>query len=424
MKKLLALILTALLVLSVCAFAAAEEMPTITMLIDTQTPMDGIKAVIEAAKEAIGVNVEVELRPGGDEGDNLMKARIAANEMPDMMFYNSGSKLNEMNPAENFLDLSAYPEIIERLDPSFKSAVTVGDGVYGIPMASSQAGAILYNRAIYEELGLTVPTNWDEFVANCKAASEAGYAGIIGTFGESWTSQVLFLGDYFNVVAGNPNFAKEFEAGTAKYATTPSAVRSFEKYAELVPYYNEDYIAATYEDGCEYIAEGVGAHWIILTQALGNIYELYGKETVDQIGVFGVPSDDGNNGLTVWVANAIYVNKNAENLDAVLKFLNFYMSDAALDIYAEKLLPYGPFCVTGYQMGDNAFKAVSEDMQAYFDAGQTYVAQEFECAIKGANCESICIEVGTGAISAEEAAQIYDEDCYKMAVQLGFDWDN
>jgi raffinose/stachyose/melibiose transport system substrate-binding protein len=340
-----------------------------------------------------------------------------------MLYYNSGSKLNELNPAENFVDLTAYPAIKDRLESSFAGAVSVGEGVYGVPMTSSQAGAVLYNKKIYAELGLSVPTTWQQFLDNCAAIKAAGYYGLIGTFGESWTSQVLFLGDYYNVVSGSPDFAAEFQAGTAKYASTPSAVRSFEKYTEVIEYYNEDYMAATYEDGCDYIAEGLGGHWIILTQALGNIYSLYGKEVVDQIGVFGVPSDDGNSGLTVWVANAVYANKNSDNLDAVMKFLEYCMTDAALDTYATALMPYGPFCVTGYQLGDNAFAAVSTDMQAYFDAGTTHVAQEFECAIKGANCESICIEVGSGAITAAEAAQIYDEDCLKMAVQLGFNWE-
>ena len=422
MKKIVSLLI-AVLMLASMTVAFADDMPTLTIAVDTNASADGLQAVIDKAREDIGVNVEIQIRPGGDEGDNMVKAWIAAGELPDLLYYNSGSKLNEMDPANNFVDLTAYPQILERLNDSFKGSVSVGDGVYGIPMTSSQAGAVLYNKTIYKELGLSVPTNWQEFLDNCAKCKEAGYDGLIGTFGDSWTSQVLFLGDYYNVVTGYPTFADEFTAGTAKYATTPSAVRSFEKYSEVIPYYNEDYVVATYDDGVEYLAEGKGAHWIILTQALQNIDSLYGKEVVDEIGVFGVPADDGNTGLTVWVANGIYANKNGKNVDAALKFMEYYVSDAALDTYAGTLLPYGPFCINGYALGDDAYAAVAEDMQSYFDANKTYVAQEFECPIKGANCESICIEVGTGAISAEEAAKIYDDDCYKMAVQLGFNWD-
>ena len=170
------------------------------------------------------------------------------------------------------------------------------------------------------------------------------------------------------------------------------------------------------------IAEGEGGHWIILTQALSNIYSLYGKEGVDNIGVFGIPSDDGNNGLTVWMPTSLYANKNSENLETVMEFFQFYLTDEALDAFTGAQLPDGPYCVKDYAIPEVAYAPVAEDMQAYFDAGATHVAMEFETAVKGANCPSICVEVGSGQVTAEEAAKIYDDDCLKQAVQLGLEW--
>lgn len=404
--------------------AMADEKPTITIGLTSDADREGFDAVVEAAEEKLGINIEVETRSAGEEGVNQLRSRIASGDIPDIVYSNAGSKLNDMNPAENFVDLNDYPEILDRIDESFTVGTTVGDAVYGIPYASSQAGCVMYNKAIYEELGLEVPTTWQEFLDNCQAAEDAGYTGLIGTFGDSWTSQVLFLGDYYNVTAKDPDFGKEFEEGKAKYATTESALRSFEKYGEVSKFYNDDYLTATYDDGCGYLAEGKGAHWIMLTQALSNIYTLYDKETVDNIGIFGVPSDDGNSGLTVWVGMALYANKNSKNLDAVMDFLNYYISDEALDIYTSKLMPYGPFSIKGYTLPDNAYEAVSKDMQAYFDNGNTHLAQEFECAVKGPNCENILVELASGGMSAEEAAETYDSDCYAQATQLGLDWDN
>ena len=58
----------------------------------------------------------------------------------------------------------------------------------------------------------------------------------------------------------------------------------------------------------------------------------------------------------------------------------------------------------------------------YFDTGLNAVALEFQTAVKGANCASICQELASGQTTAEEAAAKYDEDCEKQAVQLGLDW--
>lgn len=422
MKRTLSVILALALALGLFgAPAMAAQVETLTLLIDGDMSLDAFKAVAELAEKEIGIRVEYEFRPGGEEGDNLVKTRLAAGDMADILGYNSGSLLNALNPSEYFADLSSYAWI-DALDDTFKAAVTVGGETYGMPMFSSQAGAVIYSKTLYEKYGLSAPQNWEQFIANCKALKDAGEDAVMGTFGDSWTSQVLFLGDHYNLQTQAPDFTAEFEKGNAKYANIPAALRSFEKYAELVGYYNEDYLAATYDDGCERIALGEAGHWFILTQSLSNIYSLYGKEAVDSVGVFGVPADDGNTGLTVWMPTAMYANKKSEKLDAVLKFFEFYISKAALDTYASVQLPDGPYVVKGYQVPDTAYEPVAVDMQAYFDAGKTKVAMEFETPVKGPNLASICVEVGSGRISAEEAARIYDEDCLKQAIQLGLDW--
>ena len=390
------------------------------MLIDTDMTLAGIQAVCDLAQEKLGITVEIETRAGGADGDNIVKTRLASGDMADLCGYNSGSLLAALNPAEYFIDISGE-EWANKLDDTYKSSVTVDNAVYGVPAASTQAGAILYNKELYEKYKLEIPKTWDEFKKNCDVLKEAGETALIGTFADSWTSQVLYLGDHYNVQAKEPNFAKDFEAGTAKYATTPAALRSFEKLADTTQYYNSDYLATTYDDGCDMIVNGEGAHWIILTQALSNIYELYGED-VNKVGVFAVPGDDANdNGLTVWMPTSWYGNKNSDKVDDIKRFMEFYISDEALDAYTSAILPDGPYCVKGYELPDNAYDAVKQE-QEYFDAGKTSTALEFQTAVKGSNCPAICQECGSGQTTAEEAAKAYDEDCLKQAVQLGLDW--
>lgn len=395
---------------------------TLTLLKDSDIVDDGINAVIDLAKEKLGITVEVEQRVGGADGDNIVKTRLASGDMADICLYNSGSLLNALNPSEYFYDLT-NESFVSTYDDTYKETVTVDGKVYGVPVASTQAGAILYYKPDYEELGLKVPTTWDEFLANCDALKAAGKTAVLGTFADSWTAQVPYLGDNYNIIAADPSFAKNFEAGTAKYASTPAGVESFQKMVDLNQYYNEDYLAATYDDGCDMLANGGGTHWIMLTQALGNIYSLYGED-VDKIGVFGVPGDDAANaGLTVWMPSSLYVNKNAENMDAVLAFMELYTSTEGLDTYAGVIKADGPYCIKGYELPDDAYEAVKTDMQAYFDEGKTTTALEFMTSVKGANCPAICQEAGSGQTTAEEAAAAYDEDCKKQAVQLGLNWE-
>ncbi len=191
----------------------------ISLLIDKDSTLDGLEAVCALAKEKLGITVDVEIRAGGADGDNIVKTRLASGDMADLCAYNSGCKFTTLNPSEYFLDLSdqAY---LSRLDESFLSAVTADGKVYGVPAGfASGAGVILYNRDTYEKYGLEVPHTWADFLKNCDVLKENGEVAVIGSFADSWTTQVVYLGDHYNVQAENPDFAKEFEAGTAKYAT-------------------------------------------------------------------------------------------------------------------------------------------------------------------------------------------------------------
>lgn len=395
----------------------------LTFLVDVDSTTAGYEAVFDLMEEKTGIKVNIETRVGGGEGDNIMKTRLASGDMADLFVYNSGAKLGELNPEENVIDISGE-EWAGRLNDMWKSAANGGDegAVYGIPLQSTMSGAILYNKEIYEEYGLEVPHTWDDFLANCETLKEAGETAMIGSIGDSWTIQVTYLGDHYNVLAENPNFAEEFEAGTAKYASTPAGVESFQKLADLQPYFNEDYTATTYADACDMLVNGDGAHYIILSQALSNIYSLYGDD-VNKIGLMGIPGDDPeNHGLTVWTPSGIYGNANSDKKEDILRFMEFYTSDEALDAFTEAQKPDGPYCIEGYELPDDAYDACREAQQ-YFDDGKISLALEFQTSVKGTNCEYICSEVATGQSTAEEAAAAYDDDCKKQATQLGLDWE-
>jgi raffinose/stachyose/melibiose transport system substrate-binding protein len=110
----------------------------LTLLVDNQSSLDGINAVIAAFEKKTGIKTQIDLRPGGSEGDNIVKTRLATGDMDDLCFYNSGSLFKTLNPAANFLDLSKEP-FVSKLDDAFKVTVSVDGKLYGIPNASSTA---------------------------------------------------------------------------------------------------------------------------------------------------------------------------------------------------------------------------------------------------------------------------------------------
>ncbi len=382
---------------------------------------DGTQKLLAKATEELGMTFEVETNPTGTEGDNIIKTRCASGDLPDLVDYNSGSLFTALNPKEHFLDLTDEP-MTQNFDEAFKSCVSQDGRVYGAPFTTTQAGAVVYWKPDYEELGLSVPKTWDEFLSNCDALEKAGKTAVYMSGGDTWTTQVLFLGDNYNVNAADPDFPQKFTEGTAKFATTPAALKGWEKYEDLVGRYNADSSAAKYEDGCEAMAKGEATHWFILTQAIASMIQNH-PECKDKIGVFGVPGDDANNaGLTVWEPNGWYINKDSANAEAAKAFLEFWTSPENLDIYIETFGANGPSCVKGYTLPDSVCPAIREDMQAFVDDNKTSPALEYQTSIKGATCEQITTSAATGQITGAEAAAMYDDDCKKSAVQQGLNW--
>ena len=90
-KKLMFLALAVALAVTmlVGASALAEGKPyegvTITFWGGQAEMNPGTLAVIAAAEEALGLHVETEINPGGSEGDNILKTRIASNDLPDLI---------------------------------------------------------------------------------------------------------------------------------------------------------------------------------------------------------------------------------------------------------------------------------------------------------------------------------------------------
>lgn len=398
---------------------------TLTLMTTTETVLDGLEAVIADAEEKFGFTIELDITgSGGDEYNNLVKTRLASGDMDDLLLYNSGALFQQLNPTQYFVDISEDEELIGKLDESYVSTVSSGDATFGIPSTSSQAGCVLYNKEAYEELGLEIPHTWDDFLENCKIAQEAGETAVITSFGDGWPGIVVNFGDYYNVHSENPNFADELTAGTAKWADTPAGVESFQKLADVAPYLNEDYMSATYNDIVDRFANGEGVHWIILTQAISNMYSLYGEEVTNNIGAFGIPGENAeDHGLTIWMPDSIYANKDSENVDAALAFMEYYVSDEALNTYTEHILPNGPYCIKGYELPENSYPAVRSDMQAYFDSGKTWPAIEFASPLEGTEIVAISQQVTMGELTAQEAAEAYDQNLEASAIQLGLDWE-
>ena len=403
--------------------AHGEEL---TILIDNGAPSVGAFEALTAAYSARnpGVTFDIELRPGGGEGDNIVKTRLATGEMADIFSYNSGSLFQALRPSRTLVPINDIPNF-GNLNGAFLQTVQDGDGNnYGVPYEAAMGGGILYHIPTYAELGLNIPTTWDEFMSNNKAIAQAtDKAPVIQTYRDTWTSQLFVLADYFNVQAAEPNFAADYTANKAKYESTPAAMAGFERLQQVYDagLLNDDFGAASFNDGLAKVASGEGVHYPMLTFALGAIQQ-NNPELINDVGFFAQPGDSADsNGLTVWLPAGTYIPKTSKNIDLAKDFLNFMASVEGCEAIVKANGATGPMLVNGCELPDSVPTAVAQMLPYFETQGRTAPALEFLSPVKGPALEQLTVEVGSGIRDAKSAAALYDQDVAKQAKQLGLE---
>jgi raffinose/stachyose/melibiose transport system substrate-binding protein len=397
----------------------------ITVLYGTGTANDTLFKALSDGFTAANPDIKLtlETQPTGTEGDNLTKTKLSTGEMADVFYYNSGSLFQALNPDTNLAPLTDQPWV-DQLSAEMKTVVSTPNGTYGAPLGTTFAGGVLYNKKVYDKLGLKVPTSWAEFDANNKKILADGkVTPIEQTFGDTWTSQLFVLGDFANVAAQDPNWAADYTANKAKYSDQP-ALQAFKNQQQTHAdgYYNKNFASAKFDDGVKAIATGTAAHYPMLTAVLSTVVQNY-PENVDDVGFFPLPAQDAaNTQMTLWLPNAIYIPKTTEGakLDAAKKFVAWVNSTEGCAVQQKAGSVSGPYAISSCILPDSVPAAV-KDMQPYLDNKKVSPALEFLSPIKGPNLENITVEVGSGISSAEKGAKQYDEDVKKQAQQLGLE---
>jgi len=383
-----------------------------------------VTALAEAfQKENPGITVTVDPRPTGTEGDNLVKTQLSTGEMDSVLLYNSGSLFQALNPDQTLTDLSGESWAADVSD-GFKPVVSTDAGFYGAPLGTSYAGAVVYNKKVFADLGIEVPKDWASFTAAAAKIKAAGITPVEQTYGDSWTSQLFVLGDFGNILAQDPQWAEEYTANKAKYADQP-ALTSFQHLQDAFDagMFNQDFASATAADGIAALGSGKAAMYPMLTQVVLGQLAQDAPDQIADLGVFPFPADAAaDTTLTVWQPSALYIPKTTEGaqLDAAKKFIAFANSSAGCDIQNANGNAAGPYVIDTCKVPTDAAPLVS-DIASYVDGGKSASALEFLSPIKGPNLENISVEVGSGIRSAADGAAAYDEDVKKQAQQLGIE---
>lgn len=178
-KRIIATVLmiamTASLVIGCGNKSSEADSDKITLTFLDKHPEDEYKGYFEGAIadfEESHPNVHIEYENISDKAiKEKLSVLAAGGELPDIFFAWGGECLNRFSRAGRLLDLTPYmdedPEWREGFLPSFLSSSVLDDKNYAAPYRSSVL-YMLYNKQIFADNNIEVPTTWDEFINVCE----------------------------------------------------------------------------------------------------------------------------------------------------------------------------------------------------------------------------------------------------------------
>ncbi len=262
------------------------------------------------------------------EAGTVIKTRVTGGDVPDIVAVGADNTYSDLAKAGVFVDLTDSAEM-KNVQPAYVQIIKDVSGldqVFAIPYATN-ANAIIYNKTIFTEQGLTVPTTWDELIAASKKLQDAGVTPFYFTLGDSWTTLPAF-----NVLAANTagdDFFTKLKAGETTF--TAGYKEALEKFQELLTYGNDDILGKTYADGNAAFANGESAMYC---QGIWAIAEIQKANPEIDLGIFPYPV--GNPAKVVSGVDLLFSvaasSSDAEKA-ASMKFIDFLMSQEVATKY-------------------------------------------------------------------------------------------
>ena len=169
MKKIIAMLLVLVMVLSLCACGAKDEKVTLNVIAaeyGTQTKAwwAGFEKDFEAANQNIDLVVDV---VSWNDIYTVVNTRISNNDAPDILNIDVFADYQAdglLLPAKDYISEATYAKFYQ----SFLDQSVVDGTVWAVPDLAS-ARAMYYNADILAAAGVEVPTTWDELVAAAEA---------------------------------------------------------------------------------------------------------------------------------------------------------------------------------------------------------------------------------------------------------------
>jgi len=295
---------------------------------------DGLLALIdlfESKYPDVAVENAAVAGGAGTNAKAVLAARMQGNDPPSTFQVHGGAELNEswvaadmMEPLNDFYE--EY-ELMDKFPEELIDLVSKDGNIYSVPVNIHRGNVIFYNKAVFEENGISEPTTLDEFMDVLQQLQDAGVTPLAMGDKEAWTATQIFenlllatLGpdDYRNLWTGDVAFDDDRIVEAAEYFQT------------ILGYVNEDHASRNWQDAAQLVGEGEAGMTNMGDWAKGYFSNDLELETNVDFGYFAFP---GTTEDFMVITDTFGLPKGVEDPELVKEFLNVLASQEGQDAF-------------------------------------------------------------------------------------------
>ena len=353
MKKVLSMVLAAMLLLSLCSFAAAEDVVELEFVYHKteSNAIDAMETVINnfnAANPGIKVNfVQV------PDTATVLQSRAQLNEMPDMFGCTTGNMFELMFEDGIIMDLTGQ-EFLSSVEPSSLEMSTYQGKNWRLPYSLSCYG--LYVRTdIFEEQGLALPTTWDELMDVCEKLTAAG----ITPFALPDKTMVYQrMERMMSFMSEDDTEFKQIAAGELEAKDSKLLQNYANASLQIVNYMTPESLGAEYTESYQQLIAGQAAMTINGGWSLATLKD-YDPDI--KVALIPMPNPTGEESkVVVSIDTNFCISSSTKHPEECLKFFEYLAQPEVAQVYADK--EGSPCVINGVTVSTPELSVISEAM--------------------------------------------------------------
>jgi raffinose/stachyose/melibiose transport system substrate-binding protein len=281
-------------------------------------------AEFEAANP--GVKVQWDNSSGDDYQFVGLPALLQSDTPPDIYFEWGGARVRNHyldGEAMDISDLAA--EFMDDFADSSWGGFEHDGAVYGLPLKQDVTIQMWYNVGLFNELGLSEPKTYDEFIKVCQTVKAAGKTPIVMGNADAWVAG-NFIGLFLYRVAGDAKAEAIMNLEAGYTLADPDFVKALQMAYDMgaAGFVNADMNTLGYEESFIPMVDGSAAMYPLGIWYPGEIENIgidFKDLGHDYFMLPPIPGGKGNQGSILGLNTGYMVNSQTQNKDLAYDFL-------------------------------------------------------------------------------------------------------